>query len=136
MRKYFLANNFRVFKIFLIFTLLFGSGFLFISNPSVLTFFQNPGDLDPEDLPEDDIQPGESPPADEYFLQPGYKLELVSDHFTFPTMVTFGKKGEVYVSEAGYSYGPATSIPRILQIMDDGSKKENCPFTRRPHYFY
>jgi hypothetical protein len=33
-------------------------------------------------------------------------------------MVTFGEKGEVYVIEAGFSYGPATSIPRILKYRD------------------
>lgn len=78
----------------------------------------------PKDLPEADIKPGDSPPAGEYFLEPGYRLELVADHLTYPTMVTFGDNGEIYVSEAGYSYGAATAIPRILQVFEDGSTKE------------
>jgi hypothetical protein len=107
MSKVVFVSKVTVLKIFLIFTVLFGSGYWFLSDSSIVTVFLDREDLDPEDLPEVDIHTGESPPADEYFLQPGYKLELVSDHLTFPTMVTFGEKGEVYVSEAGYSYGPA-----------------------------
>lgn len=44
------------------------------------------------DLPEGDIRPGSSPPPDQYSLEPGYRLELVADHLTYPTCVTFSPR--------------------------------------------
>jgi len=49
-------------------------------------------------------------------LPPGYSIELVSSHLTFPTSVTFDDRGEVYVAESGYSYGEVFTTPRLLHV--------------------
>jgi glucose/arabinose dehydrogenase len=60
-------------------------------------------------------------------LPPGYRIEAVATGLNFPTDITFGRNGEMYVSEAGghfYGTDPAAAPPpRILQIMPDGSKR-------------
>jgi glucose/arabinose dehydrogenase len=58
-----------------------------------------------------------------FWLEKGYKLELVSDKLTFPTSITFNDAGELFVGESGFSYGPAAAESRILHIQRDGSKK-------------
>jgi glucose/arabinose dehydrogenase len=127
--KFIIISKNAIIKGFIIFALLIVSGLWFFSNPTVISVSGGP---EPEDLPETRIKNGQSPPPEEFFLQQGYKLELVTDGLTYPTMVTFGDKGEVYVSEAGYSYGPGTAIPRILQVFDDGTTKEIARFKDGP----
>lgn len=78
----------------------------------------------PVDLPAPRIRPGESPPAAEYRLEDGYRLELVVDGLTYPTTVAFGPDGALYLAEAGYSYGPATAIPRVLRVVGPGRTEE------------
>jgi glucose/arabinose dehydrogenase len=51
-------------------------------------------------------------------VPPGYRIELVAEKLTFPTGVTFGAGGEVYVVESGYSIGDVVATPRILEITD------------------
>ena len=58
----------------------------------------------------------QDPDASDVAVPPGYRIELVADGLTFPTGVAFGDGGEVYVVEAGYSYGPVRATPRILEI--------------------
>jgi glucose/arabinose dehydrogenase len=58
-----------------------------------------------------------------YWIEKGYKLELVTDKLTFPTAITFNDDGDLFVGESGFSYGPAAAQSRILQILRDGSKK-------------
>lgn len=49
-------------------------------------------------------------------LPPGYVIELVGSHLTFPTSVTFDDDGGVYVTESGYASGEVFTIPRLLRL--------------------
>lgn len=79
---------------------------------------------EPRDIQQNPIESGSQPPDDEYRLQEGYRLELVLGELTYPTSVAFATNGTVYVTEAGYSHGPSTAIPRILEVTDPGSWRE------------
>lgn len=57
-------------------------------------------------------------------LPPGYAIERVARHLTFPTGVTFDDEGRVYVVESGYSYGETWTTPRLLRIEDANSVSE------------
>jgi glucose/arabinose dehydrogenase len=57
-------------------------------------------------------------------VQPGYRVELVADKLTFPTGIAFGDRDEVYVVEAGYSYGEMFTKPRLLAIEPGGNVRE------------
>lgn len=52
----------------------------------------------------------------------GYRIEVVARDFTFPTGVAIDESGEVYVVEAGYSYGEVFTTPRLIRVSADGSK--------------
>ena len=52
----------------------------------------------------------------------GYEVEVVAEGLTFPTDVTFDEQGNVYVLEAGYSYGEVFTVPRLLRVSADGGK--------------
>jgi glucose/arabinose dehydrogenase len=60
----------------------------------------------------------------DYWLEKGYQLESVVSGLTFPTSLVFDNEGELYVGEAGYSYGPAYAKARILHLKKDGNIKE------------
>lgn len=64
--------------------------------------------------------PREVEPADIALLE-GYRIEPVATGLTFPTGVTFDDEGQVYVVEAGYSYGEAFTTPRLLRVRPDGA---------------
>lgn len=57
----------------------------------------------------------------------GYKLEVVAEGLNYPTDITFGGNGEIFVSEAGgHTYGTAPAQApeaRILQVNPDGSTR-------------
>ncbi len=53
-------------------------------------------------------------------LPKGYKMEAVATGLTYPTGVTFDDAGNVYVVEAGYSYGEIWTTPRLLKIEPNG----------------
>lgn len=59
-------------------------------------------------------------------LEEGYRLEPVAIGLTYPTSITFDDCGNLYVGEAGFSYGPAKSAGqgRILRLNSDGSVSE------------
>lgn len=59
--------------------------------------------------------------AGDVALMPGYKIEAVASGFTFPTAVAFDDENNLYLIEAGYSYGEVWSEPRLLRV--DGSGK-------------
>lgn len=54
----------------------------------------------------------------------GYEVELVAKGLTFPTGATFDDEGNLYVTEAGYSYDPKFTEPRLLRVNPDGSFTE------------
>jgi glucose/arabinose dehydrogenase len=53
----------------------------------------------------------------------GYRIELVARDFTFPTGVAIDESGDVYVTEAGYSYGEVFAVPKLIRVSRDGSKQ-------------
>lgn len=67
--------------------------------------------------------------AADILLPPGYKIDLVTKGFTFPTAATFDDKGNLYVIEAGYSYGEVWLEPRLIRVQPDGTQVE---ITRGP----
>jgi glucose/arabinose dehydrogenase len=60
-------------------------------------------------------------------VPPGYKVEAVATDLSYPSDITFGDNGEIYISETGpntYGVNPLKAPPaRILQLMPDGSTK-------------
>jgi glucose/arabinose dehydrogenase len=68
-------------------------------------------------------------------LAPGYAIEVVARGLTFPTSVAFDDQGQVYVVEAGYSYGEVFRTPKLLRIDANGqpvtvaSGEQNGPWT-------
>lgn len=67
-------------------------------------------------------------------LERGYRLEAVAAGFTYPTSLTFDGRGNAYVGEAGFSYGPAKSEGggRILRVTPDGAVTEVARGFRGP----
>src|SRR5688500_8719033 len=49
-------------------------------------------------------------------LQPGYKIEPVISGLTFPSAVAFDDNNDMYVIEAGYSYGEKWELPKLLKV--------------------
>lgn len=56
-------------------------------------------------------------------LPKGYKAEVVAKGFTYPTSVALDEKGQVYVAEAGYSYGPKTTAARVFLLGSTGIRE-------------
>lgn len=50
----------------------------------------------------------------------GYTVELVTQGLTFPTAATFDNKGNLYVIEAGYSYGGEWETPKLIHVGNNG----------------
>jgi len=53
-------------------------------------------------------------------VAPGYKVEAVTSGLTFPTAVAFDDAGNLYVIEAGYSYGEVWGEPKLLRVDANG----------------
>jgi glucose/arabinose dehydrogenase len=51
---------------------------------------------------------------------PGYVVEVVASGLTFPVGAAFDDRGQLFVVEAGYSYGEDFTEPRLLQIGSGG----------------
>lgn len=64
------------------------------------------------------INSGDAPNTDNFKLPPGYKIEPIVWNLTFPGSVAFDDKGNMYIGEAGssYGYGQFFSTPRILKV--------------------
>src|SRR4051794_11878429 len=62
------------------------------------------------------------PPADPAAaeLPAGYRAEVVVRDLTYPSSVVFDDAGDMYVAEAGYSYGDPVAAARILRISPKG----------------
>jgi glucose/arabinose dehydrogenase len=54
-------------------------------------------------------------------LADGYKIEAVTTGLTFPSAAAFDDAGNLYVVEAGYSYGEVWTEPKLLRV-DTGGK--------------
>jgi hypothetical protein len=72
-------------------------------------------------------------------LPPGYVIDMVTNHLTFPTSVTFDDSGEVYVTESGYAYGEVFTVPRLLRVRDGEAPQvvasgDNGPWTGAAFY--
>lgn len=72
------------------------------------TSFTGPRSLQPQDIA----------------LPDGFAISVVASGLTYPTGVVFDEEGQVYVTEAGYSYGSEPLTPRLLRIEPDGSTTE------------
>lgn len=65
----------------------------------------------------------------------GYTVSVVARDFTFPTAATFDDKGDLYVIEAGFSYGGEWETPKLIRIGANGDKttitagEKNGPWT-------
>ncbi|MGI5892645.1 MAG: PQQ-dependent sugar dehydrogenase [Bacillota bacterium] len=57
-------------------------------------------------------------------LPNGYHAEVVAKGFTFPTSIAIKDLDNIYIAEAGYSYGPKTAEARILLIKGNGNVTE------------
>lgn len=57
-------------------------------------------------------------------LPQGYRAEVVAKGFTFPTTILIDEDENVYVAEAGYAYGPKTTLARVLKVRKNGSVEE------------
>lgn len=68
----------------------------------------------------------------DYSLEEGYRLEKVVDRLTFPTVLTFDDKGNMYVAEAGYAYGATPGEGRILKFATNGKMTEVARGFRGP----
>jgi hypothetical protein len=67
------------------------------------------------------LGPEVPPPAASAVEVPeGFRVEVVISNLTYPTSVEFDDTGNMFVAEAGYSYGDSSVTPRILQISRDG----------------
>lgn len=55
-------------------------------------------------------------------IQAGYRIVPIASGFTFPTGVAVDESGDVYVVEAGYSYGEVFTTPRLIKVAANGSK--------------
>ena len=54
-------------------------------------------------------------------LPEGYTAEAVASGLTFPTAVAFDEQGQLYVIEAGYSYGEVFLEPKLLRVAENGN---------------
>jgi glucose/arabinose dehydrogenase len=78
------------------------------------------------DVPSREPPVGQAPPGSEFWLEPGYRLELVAGGLTYPTAMAFGPRGEIWIAEAGYAPGGATAVPRIVRVLRGGALQEVC----------
>ena len=59
--------------------------------------------------------PRQANPAD-VALPPGYRVEVVSTGFTFPTGVAFDDANRPHVTESGYAYGERYAPGRLIRV--------------------
>jgi glucose/arabinose dehydrogenase len=88
---------------------------------------QQPTQLQPEEgkRVEQAIAPKEfprvpSPDAASAWVPQGYKAEVVLSDLTYPTSLEFDDAGNLYVAEAGYSYGDLAAPARIWRMGPKG----------------
>jgi hypothetical protein len=59
-----------------------------------------------------------------YVLEKRCRLERIASQLTFPTVMTFGPQGVIYIVEAGFAYGTEPGKGRVLRLESDGSLTE------------
>mgnify|MGYP006189162759 CR=1 FL=1 len=57
-------------------------------------------------------------------VPPGYVVDVVATHLTFPTGIAFDNAGAPYVVESGYAYGEVWTEPKLFRINTDSSLTE------------
>lgn len=74
--------------------------------------------------------PPEVPPpvASAAEVPAGFRAEVLMSDLTYPSSIETDDRGNLYVAEAGYSYGDDSATPRILRISQSGEVK---PFATR-----
>src|SRR5687768_1437017 len=63
--------------------------------------------------------PARSINPEDVALTPGYKIEPVISGLTYPTAIAFDDSNNIYVIEAGYSYGEVWEVPKLLKVDGD-----------------
>ncbi|NLK00709.1 MAG: glucose dehydrogenase [Clostridia bacterium] len=53
-------------------------------------------------------------------LPTGYKAQVIAKDLTYPTGIAMDEKGEIYIAESGFSYGPKTTEAKIMRLNDKG----------------
>lgn len=79
------------------------------------------------------FEPPREVDAADVALPDGYRIEVVAAGLTFPSGVAFDDRGRPHVIEAGYSYGEAWAVPRLLRVEANGdttvvAEGENPPW--------
>jgi glucose/arabinose dehydrogenase len=67
-----------------------------------------------------DVIPARTVNAGDIALTKGYKIEPVASGLTFPTACAFDDAGNLFVIEAGYSYGEVWGEPKLFRIDNNG----------------
>lgn len=62
--------------------------------------------------------------ADAIVAPQGYRVEALITGLTFPTAISFGPGGEIYLAEGGGVAGNLVAMPRVLRVDPDGSVNE------------
>lgn len=81
------------------------------------------GEKKPEERAVDAMRLGPKvPPPDTAMadVPAGFRSEVVMSNLTYPTSVEFDDAGNMYVAEAGYSYGDESVKARIIKVAKDG----------------
>lgn len=71
-----------------------------------------------------DFEPPRRVAAEDIAVPSGYRIEPVVTGLTFPSAVVTDDANRVYVVEAGYSYGEAFAVPRLLRLDAGGRLHE------------
>src|SRR5690349_14655235 len=58
--------------------------------------------------------------ADDIAVLKGYKIEEVTSGLNFTAAAAVDNAGNLYVIEAGYSYGEVWDVPKLLRVEADG----------------
>ena len=61
---------------------------------------------------------------DDLEIPQGFRAEVVAKGLTFPTTILLDEAENIYIAEAGFAYGPKTTVARVLRINRNGSIAE------------
>lgn len=61
-----------------------------------------------------------APDASAAHVAKGFDVEVFLHDLTYPTSVEFDDRGNLFVAEAGFSYGDPAAMPRISMVTPDG----------------